>query len=149
MSKYIKSRTYCTPLRSEKHRPVSCDMLRLDWINNDTTISCSEPRCELIRIIAKCPDKRIFGTDLIRSLNESIVSDYFPWLLLFVLLPYVLYFLTSVIYFTFYLPNNTFDSNMEDSPGVIYGCFVPMIFLLVWYIITCYLQLINDMAAFF
>ena len=75
----------------------------------------SNPIDECIRVIARCPDKKIFGTDFVRAIDRYILQVYYPQVFIWVFLPYIIYFGSTAFYFSFFLPTHTFQQVLDDE----------------------------------
>jgi hypothetical protein len=123
----MTKRTIWNYFSTENQSPVSCELLKLNWLGDFKSVSkdaqkkkiqnphqgkscidlvdkvCSNlnPVGELIKAIARCEDLEIYGTEFVQAIDKHILVHYFNRMV-FILLIYVYYFLYLVIYLTFF-----------------------------------------------
>ena len=85
---------------------VDTHMLRIDWVYNENSMvgdSSKNGFGHLIKVLANSPHEELYGTELVESLTAHFYETYYSQIILFVLIPYLIYFIGVNYYFMIYM----------------------------------------------
>ena len=87
---------------NRRYREVEVRMLRTDWVFNENNKGRRGNLIELTKAMAKAPDD-LFKTDMFQVLISGFWNKYYTPILLRCTLPFVMYFICVMFYFSQFL----------------------------------------------
>lgn len=90
-----------------QNRQITLKMLRIDWIFQKTREGAMTSYGNLVSCLANANDS-LFATELVKTLVMNFWDDYSKMVIKFVLVPFIIYFCSTVMYFSTDLINEDF-----------------------------------------
>ena len=120
-------------------------MLRIDWI-----FQSGRGFAGLVQTLAKAQSESVFSTELVITLTENFWSEYKSAIVKYCLFPFIVYFLSTMIYFSHYLLLEELSTTWEfaQNPGEIV-CRVLVIVTTIYFGAYEFVQLFSKGLRYF
>ena len=93
---------------------IELDMLKIDWIFQKDRNDKEQGQGDLVKTLSKSSNRAIFSTKLVTTLVEIFEEDYFWIVMYWCFIPFCVYFVSTVYYFSNNLIDTTFRASLIE-----------------------------------
>lgn len=120
-------------------------MLRIDWLfRRDPGFK------QTVQTLANTPDESLFSSELVITLVENFWEEYYYSIVWLVLIPFVIYFLTTMVYFSTYLIDEVnMHHDKDEHTNLEYVLRIILIIMMIYFAAYEILQLFTKGLRYF
>ena len=98
-----------------QNRQVNLKMLRIDWVFKPNSRGKRQGFGDLVGTFTKAQSETLFSTNLVITLVMNFWSKYYATVVKFCLIPFLIYFTSTVVYFSHYMLDSNFTEKYSGN----------------------------------